>query len=39
MYGRKVLCAPVFEITGEKNGFSKKIEDLDAKEFVNFKAT
>lgn len=37
MYGRKILCTSVFEISGDKNNFSKKINDLDVKEFENFR--
>lgn len=37
MNGKNILRTEVFEISGDKNSFSQKIEKLDASEFVNFK--
>lgn len=37
MYGRNILGTEVFEISGDKNGFSNKIKALDASDFINFK--
>lgn len=37
MNGRNILRTEVFEISGDKNSFSKEIKKLDASEFANFK--
>lgn len=37
MCGKRILHTPVFEINGDKNGFSKEIKELNARDFENFK--
>lgn len=37
MYGKNILGTSVFKVNNGKNEFSKKVKDLDSKEFVNFK--